>query len=279
MSRVLNASTEFYGNVRRGVSGDGVVQKIFERLGYKTYGLFHFDFMFRGVGSHYDISIPKITIPPHLQLVKAILLGEFRFNIEDAGFGQQDRDQFVEAKQEIFRDLSGGPVFVYMHSNRPNHTQISGACLPDETEQYAARLKEANEEMQRDVNLIVEHDPGAIVIIAGDHGPHLTKGCIDTTGVYDISEINRLDIQDRYGSFLAIRWPTGDFVKYDDITVLQDVFPAVFAYLYKDPSLLEAKIEPMIPPEWFSSISGAYVKDGTIVGGLNDGEPLYIADK
>lgn len=279
MSRVLNASTEYYGNVRRGVSGDGVVQRIFKRLGYKTYGLFFADFMFRGVGSSYDVSIPNISVPPYLQLLKAILLGEFRFNIEDAGFGQLNRDQFVSAKQEVFNTTANGPIFVYMHTNRPSHTQISGACLPDEIDQFKARLKEANDEMRKDINLIVAHDPGAIVIVAGDHGPHLTKDCSDTTGKYDMSEITRLDIQDRYGSFLAIRWPTGDFVKYDDIEVLQDVFPAVFAYLYKDPTLLDAKIEPIIPPDWYSSISGAYVENGIIVGGVNDGQSLYLSDK
>jgi hypothetical protein len=279
MSRVLNASTEYYGNVRRGVSGDGVVQRIFKELGYDTKGLFYTDFMFRGVSSSYDMSIPKITVPPYLQLGKAILLGEFRFDIEDEGFGKLDHDQFIQAKQEIFTTPSADPFFIYMHTNRPSHTQNSGACLPDETDQFKERLRRANEEMQKDVNLITKNDSGAIVIVAGDHGPYLTKNCTDTTGVYDISQITRLDIQDRYGSFLAIRWPTGDFVKYDDITVLQDVFPAVFAYLYKDQSILDAKIKPVIPPEWYSTISGASVKDGIIEGGINDGEPLYLSDK
>jgi hypothetical protein len=57
------------------------------------------------------------------------------------------------------------------------------------------------------------------------------------------------------------------------------VFPAVFAYLYKDPTLLDAKIEPIIPPDWYSSISGAYVENGIIVGGVNDGQSLYLSDK
>jgi hypothetical protein len=83
-----------------------------KKLGYKTYGLFYTDFMFRGVGSSYDMSIPKITIPPYLQLGKAILLGEFRFDIENEGFGKLDHDQFVQAKQDIFITPSGDPVFI-----------------------------------------------------------------------------------------------------------------------------------------------------------------------
>jgi hypothetical protein len=131
--------------------------------------------------------------------------------------------------------------------------------------------------MQQDIQTIVENDPEAIVIVAGDHGPHLTKNCAETSGVYDISEISRLDIQDRYGTFLAIRWPTKDFAKYDDITVLQDLFPAVFAYLYKDTNILESKIDPVIPIP--NSISGASVRNGIIYGGINDGEALFLSGK
>jgi len=235
--------------------------------------------MFQGIGSSYDFSIPKEGLPPYLQLLKAIFLGEFRFDIQDIGFGQQTREQFIEAKQEIFKNISAGPIFIYMHTNAPAHSQNSGACLADETEQFKQRLKVANLEMKQDVQLIVEHDPTAIVIVAGDHGPYLTKNCTDTGGVYDISEISRLDIQDRYGTFLAIRWPAGDYETYDDITVLQDLFPAVFAYLYKDPAILQAKVEPIIPVQPKGTISGASVVNGIIQGGINDGEPLFLSGK
>ena len=279
MSRVLNASTEFYGDRRRGVSGDGITQIMLRELGYETYGLFFSDFMLRGVGENYDYSIPENIIPPYVQLLNAIFIGEFRFDIEDGGFGQQTRNQFVTAKQSIFEDISG-KAFVYMHSNRPSHSQISGACLPDETDRFEKRLTRANVEMQQDVNLIIENDPGSIVIVAGDHGPYLTKNCNMTAGFYDISEISRLDIQDRYATFLAIRWPTGDFVQYDDITVLQDLFPAIFAYLYKDTTILDAKIEPIILiSNSIESISGASVNNGVIYGGIDNGELLFLSVK
>jgi len=277
MSKVFNASTEFYGDPRRAASGDGITQNILKNLGYETYGLFPSDYMFRGFGESYDYSMPEHSIPSYVQVLKAIFLGEFRFDIEAVGFGNQTREQFVQRKQRIFKDVAGNQVFIYMHSNLPAHSQYSGACLPDETSLFEERLRRANFEMQRDVNLIIENDPGAIVIVASDHGPHLTKNCYITTDVYDISEISRLDIQDRHGTFLAIRWPTGDFVNYDDITVLQDLFPAVFAYLYKDTTLLEAKIEPIIPIP--NKISGASVHNGIIDGGIDDGEPLFLSGK
>jgi hypothetical protein len=277
MTRVLNVSTEYISGRRTGVSGDGITQKILRSLGYKTYGLFPYDYMFRGTNSSYDYSFPESSIPPYIQLLKAIFMGEFRFDIEKVGFKEQPRAQFVETKQSIFKNVSGNKVFVYMHSDLPSHGQTSGACRSNETDLFKARLADANIEMRQDVNLIIENDPGAIVIIAGDHGPYLTKNCGQLSGVYDLQEVSRLDIQDRYGTFLAIRWPTGDFVEYDDIRVLQDIFPAVFAYLYKDKTILESKFDPIIPIP--NRISGASVNNGVIRGGINDGELLFSSDK
>ena len=93
---------------------------------------------------------------------------------------------------------------------------------------------------------------------------------------FDISEISRLDIRSRYGTFLAIRWPTADSEKYDDITVLQNLFPAVFAYLFKDQRLLESKVEPAtIQRNW---VNGVRVVDSVIEDGIHSGEPLFIGE-
>jgi hypothetical protein len=68
-----------------------------------------------------------------------------------------------------------------------------------------------------------------------------------------------------------------DYAKYDDITVLQDLFPVIFAYLYKDEKILESKFVPIIPtPNKFSDIS---INNGIIQGGINDGEPLFLSGK
>ena len=149
--------------------------------------------------------------------------------------------------------------------------------MPDEVEQYQKRLQLANRRMRRDVEEIVRRDASAIIVVAGDHGPYLTKNCTTTANVYDLSEITRLDIQDRFGTFLAIRWPTDDYVSYDRITILQDLFPAIFAYLYQDESFLEWEIEPEIVTT--SIISGASVRNGVIQGGVDDGQPLFLSGR
>ena len=273
MSRVLNASTENYDDSRREVSGDGIIQNTLRGFGYETYGIFSTDYFFRGSNSTYDFSYPERSLSRGI-LLNAILMGEFRFDIV---LLSSPRVQFVETKQSIFEGVTGDPIFMYMHSGLPGHSQNSGACLPDETDRFRTRLTGANIEMQLDIKTIIENEPEAIIIVAGDHGPHLTKNCVGTGERYDISEISRLDIQDRFGTFLAVRWPTEEFAKYDDITVLQDLFPTVFAYLFHDEIMLESKIEPSTLKPWF--ISGASVQNGIIYGGINDGEPLFVTDR
>ena len=271
MSRVLNASTEFYGINRRAVSGDGVVQNLLNEFGYKTYGIFPSDYFFQGTIAAYDYSFPNYISETKYLLAEAIFTGEFRFDI---GFDTVSREQFIEEKNNLFSEDANFPKFIYMHSSRPGHSQNSGKCRPNEVELYNKRLSTANLEMKEDIKMLLENDPDAIIIIAGDHGSYLTKNCFELSGIYDISEITRLDIQDRYGTFLAIRWPTQGFEEYDDIVVLQDLFPAVFAYMFQDPNLLEARVDPVTVQN--DAISEAKVIDGIIEGGIHDGEPLFI---
>jgi hypothetical protein len=268
MSRVLNASVDWYDNPRRAVSGDGVVQNLLEEFGYKTYGIFPSDYFFRGISPSYDYSFPGHGSTARL-LVGAILEGEFRFDI---GFDQVSEDEFVRAKEEILSEAPEEPRFLYSHSELPGHSQFSGACRPDETELFAERLKKANLEIRRDVELVLRNDPDAIVVVAGDHGPYLTRNCF---GISDASEeITRLDIQDRFGTFLAIRWPSEEFEDYDDITILQDVFPTIFAYLFEDRGLLEARLESENREK--NAISGVTILDGVIWGGRDSGQPLFL---
>ncbi|MDX9864717.1 MAG: hypothetical protein RBT34_07935 [Anaerolineaceae bacterium] len=277
MSRVLNV-TVANEDQWEAVSGDSTVHKILKNLGYQNYGLFPSNYFFRKLDSSYDYSFPERLNKKQSEiLISAILMGEFRFDLEIEDFKSHSYKEFVNIKQNIFKKSSENPVFIYSHSSAPSHSQNSGKCLPDEKELFKERLDQANFEMIQDIEIITEIDPDAIVIIAGDHGPFLTKNCYNTNGYYDISDVSRLDIQDRFGTFLAIRWPTEAYEKYDDIVILQDIFPSIFSYLYQDEDILESKIDSLtVYPD---SISGASVDEGIIHGGIHDGEALFISDK
>jgi hypothetical protein len=266
-------SKNYYGKKRSGVSGDGIVQNLLEKFGYKTFGIFPSPYFFRGINPSYSSAFPRRGSMNSL-LIEAILEGEFRFNM---GFNKVPREQFLQEKMSVFSTVSDNPRFIYTHSSRPGHTPNTGVCRPSEVALFGERLAVANLEMRHDIELIIENDPNAIVIVAGDHGPYLTKNCTATgEGGVDISEISRLDIQDRFGTFLAIRWPSTEYEEYDDITVLQDLFVAIFAYIYEDPELLEYKVEPISTYEF--AISGAKIVDGVIVGGIHNGEALFIKE-
>lgn len=274
MSRVLNVSDFFYGPKRQAVSGRGVVQQIYKELGYETYGVFSSDFMFRGIGSGYDHSIPKVTTLQSSLLISAILIGEFRFDIS---FDKQNYEEFISSKRAMIEQIDNQKVFVYSHTNLPGHSQNSGKCREDEIKIYHEKLIRANTEMKQDVELILSTDPNALIVIAGDHGPYLTKNCYATGDEYDISEITRLDIQDRFGTFLAIKFPTVDYEEYDEITILQDIFPVIFAYMYQDSSILDSKLRPVISAQ--PAISGVSVNNGKIKGGSDDGEELFLGSE
>lgn len=270
MSRVLNASMEYFGDMRSAVSGKGIVTNHLRRLGYETHGVFPNDYFFQTEGAHYEFSYPDPKAP-HLMLMKAVFMGEFRFDVE---FDSPSREEFEKRKAKTLGKSGARARFVYMHDDLPGHSQNSGRCRPNETELFAERLEQANEAMRNDLALIRSHDPEAIIVVAGDHGPYLTKNCYVTGRSYKLAQINRLDLQDRYGSFLAIRWPAGQPPEYDDIVVLQDLFPVILAYLYNDPELADTRIETTTTRP--RSVSGATVRAGVIHGGVHDGEPLFL---
>jgi hypothetical protein len=273
MSRVFNNSVSYYGNIRKGVSGDGIVHNLLKDYGYKTYGVFTKDYFFRGILPSYDYWYPG-TNSEAILLTKAIFLGELRF---DNNIDEIPQKEYVHEKEIVLTAVTEDPRFVYTHSSLPGHSQNSGKCRPNEIEIYKESLARANDEMRQDIHLLLNNDPEAILIIAGDHGPALTKNCTDTRDEYDISEITRLDIQDRNGTFLAIRWPSPGFEEYADFTVLQDLFPVIFAYIFEDQGLLDSRIEPNTLNG--ERMSGVEVSDGTIVGGINDGESLFIFEE
>lgn len=262
---------------RRPISGDGVVQNLLKRFGYETYGVFSSDQFFWGeVVSSYDHTYPNhynLWTLTESGIEGAILIGEFQFNTI---FETMPQKKFAEEKLKIWNETSEDPRFTYMHSWYPGHSWNAGVCRHNETEMFEDRLITANIEMKQDIEAIIAIDPEAIIIIAGDHGPSLTKNCtVLGKDDYKLSEISRLDIQDRFATFLAIRWPTKDFEQYDDINILQDLFPAIFSYIFKNPKLLKGKMKPT-PTDGYE-VAGATVLDGIIRDGIHKGEPLFIS--
>ena len=250
-----------------------VSQIVFADNGYRTVGIFPSTYFLRGKFGSYDHEFPNFSSDSAMVLLRQVLAGEFRF---DAIFDSVDYQEYLSKKLAVLERKSSAPTFLYTHNRYPGHSQISGRAIGNEVELYRSGLIRANEEMREDVTTAIKNRPGAVVIVCGDHGPYLTKNCAHTGGAYDITDIDRLDIQDRYGCFLAIRWPEGASIDHSRIAILQDVFPAVFSWMYEDPAMWGLAMERVTRRPESGVVSGARVRDGVIEGGIDDGEPLFL---
>ena len=277
MSRVFEPGMSIRGNensyYRNILSGNSSSLKALKQGGYKTFGVFYSDYWTQDNIPTYDNIYPAFQ-PPVVAgaglLITAILMGEFRYNVS---YSQIDYSLYVEKKREIMSSQNDCPIFLYSHNRYPGHSQSSGKCLPDETQNYIKGIEIANIEMQEDINSVALSNTSSVIIVAGDHGPYLTKNCSSLNN-YDINEVDQLDVQDRYGTFLAIKWPDSDYSDRYDIQILQDIFPALFSYLsVNDSTFNQIRAERITVDE--GRVSGVLVKDGYIVGGRDDGEPLF----
>ena len=166
----------------------------------------------------------------------------------------------------------------FTHNKYPDHSQNSNRCLPNEKEIYSEGLKKANIEMKDDVLNIMNNDPNSIIVLTGDHGPYLTKNCMWLEDFYEASEIDKYDIQDRYGAFLSIYWPKDISDFENNIVMTQDIFPAILSRITNNSNLFnELKVERELAWDWEinKTISGVNVNNGIIIGGKDDGKPLF----
>lgn len=272
MGSVFELKNGELGN-RYNVAGYATVFSILKNNGYNISAILT-PYFFQNVKSGYDYSFPKYENAKSAteHLIKSILMGYM-------SEGELMISKFNNFNHEKTRFLSSPshfkPQFLYSHDNLPGHSPDIGSCRKFETNFFGDRLKQANEIMVSDVNNIIKNDPNAIIIINGDHGPRLTKNCdVLSKGAYKRESITRLDMQDRYGSFLAVRMAKNTQL---NITMLQDIFPEIFNKLSNSNGFDKLKINPITLSKEFTT-NGVYIDNGIIHGGKNNGEKLYLGE-
>ncbi len=272
MAGVLDISRSPSVKDRRVMAGDSLTVSTLKKQGYKTYAVLG-DYFVLEAKNAYDYFFPefKKATKGHEILLRGLQTQRFKFDIMD-DFKEYTKEEWIQKKRKIMGAQTTQPKFLHTHTG-PYHSQNSGACLPDEVERFHHRLKKANIEMRNDINTILESNRDSIIIINGDHGPHLTKDCFHLVG-YDTADINTLDLQDRFGSFLAIHWPDKKYKKYDDIQILQETFEAVFKYLYGTDRVLKKKLSSKTV-HVNSTLIGGLIENGIIMQGKDKGKPLY----
>ena len=254
-----------------GIAGNSPLLDALRTAGYRTTAAFGTDYFFSKSDPGYDRYFPD-PWPSFMTMLRGILEGRFR---HDLAFSSVPHEDFVEMKRSALAADSATPELVYAHSG-PGHSQNSGACLDDETDQFEARLATANLEMRDDIATVLDHRPRAIVIVNGDHGPYLTKNCFGLqSGDFDGEDVTRLDIQDRFGSFLAIRWPDGRQPAEAQIEVLQDVLPAVLVEVFPGLDSDALRGSTRLAAGEPRRIAGLNVEHGSIIGGNLDESSLF----
>jgi hypothetical protein len=267
MGRVLGSTTPSVG-----ITGNSPLFDALKASGYRTNGIFTSGYFYWATDPSYDSYFPDVS-PVDLELLQGIMEGEFSSELSYEGPTFED---FLARKRAAFQGDLGTPSFLYTHTG-PSHSQTSGACLEDEVERFKDRLIAANAEMREDIETIVRQRPNALIIVNGDHGPHLTKNCrLLHASEFGPAEITRLDIQDRFGAFLAVRWPNRTPGVRPRIKILQDVMPAVVTTLYPDVDYDALRFPQRLAPGQTQVIAGLDVAHGRIVGGPLDGQPLFL---
>ena len=259
MAMTLNISAEQYKSMSKMqdiYSGNSVANLMLTGAGYGSYNLLENYFTGTYAISNQDLvteyfppkELTAVQSDFFLTLLRGVLQGEFRFDTK----GIMVADRYTEAdrqnrKHELIRD-GVRPKFVIDQVSKPSHSQNSGKCLPNETELWIGRYMEALQYLERDLEALHQHDPEAIAIFIGDHGPALLGDCYVLQN-WKREEISPELIWDRIGTMVAVRWPDpARAAKYDqNLTLNQDLFPVIFSYLADDPAPLE-----LMPDRTFS---------------------------
>jgi len=285
LSKVFNIDRDVLPH-KKHLAGCGAVHSILRSQGYKTHGVFENNWNMRGLPItqiQYDFAFPATSdVMDSKVLINAIIKGEFS---DAVSFEGVDYDSYLDQKHKVISRKYPDPVFLYSHSIYPGHSPSSKGMsleeLPEKLKQHLVKVDKANSEMRQDLEAIIKNNPDAIVIFAGDHGPFMSKtgyGLDKGRGGYKPEDIDRNDIQNRFGMFLAIRWPEEKLKNKYNIKILQDVFPAVLSYLYDDNSLFDALRVQRITKDNYRTL-GVYVEEGIIHGGKDDGQKLFLMDQ
>lgn len=192
-------------------------------------------FFFKGLLAKPGSEIISIGEKSINSLLEGVIIGEFKFDLElKKNFKSNN---WKEVRNTLIKKNKG---FFYSHHPYPGHSQNSGKCLNNEVELYSHRRALAIKSIKEDIKNIKSYNPNTIIIIAGDHGGHLSADCLAMKS-YNYKNVTLPTFAETKGTFLAIKWPTEDFKKYDNIKNLQSVFHSIFAYILQDEEILNYK--------------------------------------
>jgi len=241
------ANIDIEGQSKNIILGNSTVDNLLQKNGYETHYIVC-EYFLRGLTIPFGgdflnnknkefIFETDYTDNSMMTIMYSTLIGEFKFDNEFL-LGTITEDKKTDLKRYNITKLASKPKFLFYHTSFPGHG--TGNCHPNENELYAKKVQFANNNMKVDIENILSNDKNAIIIIAGDHGPHRKGDCQTRFKRHKEDEINAEHILDMHGSFLAVKYP--DNYKQENIMLLQNVFINIFSCLFDVNNLNDYKL-------------------------------------
>jgi len=260
MGSTFNIGGVVQGSYRSSMAGDNVFCDYLRRFGYKTsYVLCGYDMPNRGErmpGDFYFPTAQKVT-RPEMVLYPCIIRGILSQSANT--FNSYTRKEWLSVKRDLMASAPAAGNFIYAHSEMPGHVAPNPAYRKDpETERrsYEDRVALADKELQEDMGMLLAKNDDSIIIVASDHGSHLSLPTHD-------NEYDAFTLLDRVGVQLHVRWPH-DYKPCLKLNCLQNLFLEIEIYLSGDKSLARFAV----PGETLYIQAPLRAPAGAIVGGV-----------
>ncbi|SRX54778.1 sulfatase-like hydrolase/transferase [Aequorivita sp. CIP111184] len=210
-------------NARKNIISENAVLSIFKNNGYKTHFITEHPYLM--------VNRPKIGYDYTNFMYSDIPYITTGFNV--------GRDVYNDLENTIASKKSDGNFF-FVEIFEPSHissTKAASKGKVNERLQWLEKREIANKKIEKLVNLIIEKDPGALIMIMADHGGFV--GLDYTLEVYK-KTTDRDIIYSTFGAMLSIRWPDNEVPVTDtNLKTCVNVFRILFSYLSDDEKYLQ----------------------------------------
>ncbi len=155
------------------------------------------------------------------------------------GTGLGDKvDTYAPLRSRLENNLKN-PQFYFIEIFAPGHihgSPLKSEGIAGERNLWFESLKESTEKVTRHIDLILEKDPEALVVIMADHGGFVGMG--STSEVYaKIQERDKLYAV--FSANLAIKWPENKEYGREHLKSAVNVFRVLFSYLSEEDQYLK----------------------------------------
>src|SRR5690606_9901564 len=210
-------------NARKNIVSENTVLAIFKNNGYKTHFLTEHPYLM--------VNRPKIGFD-----FTNFQYSEIPYITKGFDIG---KDVYPDLENAIASKKDGGNFF-FIEIFEPSHistTKAASKGKEKERQIWLEKMEIANGKLKKMINLIVEKDPNAMIMIMADHGGYV--GMDYTQEVYKKTN-DRDFVYSIFGAMLSIRWPNNEAPQIDtNLKSCINVFRVLFSYLGNDEKYLK----------------------------------------